>query len=302
MSTYYQNDNFWLNKPSELYSGDNFLKIIPNYNMPRYQQLNAITRFLIYFFFIGLILGANDIFLYFPILGIVFITILYYINNNDTNIKINKYEKIQNIRKNITENINDRISSNFVYDGEQPLSLDTDSPPKFLTKSLNRGNNILESGYVDSEGDIIINKKQTPYDYNSCHDSSLITLDEVVDYQNNTCRKPTLENPLMNPHITEYNGGEDGNDFDGDFPAACNVDDEDIKENIRVNFNHNLFRDLDEVWERENSQRQFYTLPNTAIPNNQVEFAKYLYHVPATCKEDNRACLLSMYEDLRFKR
>ena len=58
-----------------------------------------------------------------------------------------------------------------------------------------------------------------------------------------------------------------------------------------VNFNHNLFRDVDELWERANSQRQFYTIPNTAIPNNQKEFANWLYRSPGgNCKTDQGRC------------
>ena len=96
----------------------------------------------------------------------------------------------------------------------------------------------------------------------------------------------------MNSDILNYNTG--------DPPEACNVDDELIKEDMKVNFNHELFRDVDELWERKNSQRQFYTTPNTTVPNNQKEFAEWLWKVPKTCKEDQQGCL--RWEDLRFKR
>lgn len=109
-----------------------------------------------------------------------------------------------------------------------------------------------------------------------------------------TCVTPSLQNPFMNPNFTDFNSGP--------VPAACNADDEEIQDAIHVNFNHDLFRDVDELWERENSQRQFYTIPNTAIPNNQVEFAKWLYGSgsQSNCKTDGTKCL--RYEDLRWKR
>ena len=65
-------------------------------------------------------------------------------------------------------------------------------------------------------------------------------------------------------------------------------------------FNNNLFREVDAVWERENSQRQFYTVPNTSIPNQRNEFAEWLYKSRATCKEDNNNCYNNYYSDLRF--
>ncbi len=49
-----------------------------------------------------------------------------------------------------------------------------------------------------------------------------------------------------------------------------------------------------------NSQRQFFTMPWTTIPNAQNEFAKWLYLNPKTCKEDQDYCL--KYEDIRAKR
>lgn len=83
------------------------------------------------------------------------------------------------------------------------------------------------------------------------------------------------------------------------LPVACNVNDSEINENIKVNFNPNLFNNVSDVWERENSTRQFYTMPNTSIPNNQTEFALWLYSLPpsANCKEEQEGCL--RYDDLR---
>ena len=62
----------------------------------------------------------------------------------------------------------------------------------------------------------------------------------------------------------------------------------------------NLFKDVNDVFGKMNSQRQFYTMPNTKIPNAQDDFAKWLYANPKTCKEDQEFCL--RYEDIRAKR
>ena len=42
---------------------------------------------------------------------------------------------------------------------------------------------------------------------------------------------------------------------------------------IDEKFNHDLFRDVSSVYGKRNSQRQFYTVPSTTIPNNQTSFA-----------------------------
>lgn len=105
------------------------------------------------------------------------------------------------------------------------------------------------------------------------------------------CRAPTPDNPLMNTPPVDYGAGY--------IPAACNADDSEINDDIKVNFNHGLFSSVYEVWERENAERQFYTMPNTAVPNNQTEFALWLYGLPpsANCKEEQEGCL--RYDDLR---
>lgn len=75
-----------------------------------------------------------------------------------------------------------------------------------------------------------------------------------------------------------------------DPPAAFNADDEDVNDNTAPQFKHDLFRDLDELWERKNNERQFYTAQPQNVPNNQVEFAKWLYGGIPTCKEDQSQC------------
>jgi hypothetical protein len=85
-----------------------------------------------------------------------------------------------------------------------------------------------------------------------------------------------------------------------DRPAACDTTDKNVKQSMDEMFNHNLFKDVNDVFGKMNSQRQFYTMPNTTIPNAQDDFAKWLYANPKTCKEDQEFCL--RYEDVRAKR
>jgi len=136
---------------------------------------------------------------------------------------------------------------------------------------------IIESGYIDSDGILRFNRV-----------TNLPTSKPEVSF---TCRKPTKDNPFMNPLIT---------DFNTITPVACNNDDEEINNEITKAFKTDLFSDVNDAFDKMNSQRQFYTVPNTSVPNNQSEFAGWLYRSPVTCKEDQEQCL--RYEDLRFKR
>lgn len=109
----------------------------------------------------------------------------------------------------------------------------------------------------------------------------------IIEGVKETCTKPTQDNPFMNFMISDYKENPDK------LKACTNVDKE-----IDDNFNHNLYRDIDDLFERKNSQRQFYTMPNTQNPNSQKEFAEWLYKVPEICKTDQEHCL--KYEDLRY--
>ena len=58
-----------------------------------------------------------------------------------------------------------------------------------------------------------------------------------------------------------------------------------------------LFKDLGDEIEFDRSMRNFYSTPNTKIPNDQEGFAKFCYGDMPSCKEgDPLAC-----EKLAFK-
>ena len=61
--------------------------------------------------------------------------------------------------------------------------------------------------------------------------------------------------------------------------VACNADDDEINKEMIHSYNSRIFMDLDDSYSKFNSQRQFYTMPNTRIPNNQIEFANTIYYV-----------------------
>lgn len=112
------------------------------------------------------------------------------------------------------------------------------------------------------------------------------------------CTKPTLDNPFMNVTMKDLLNMDENKIIDR--PPACDITDPEVKKEIDGNFNNNLFRDVNDIFGKMNSQRQFYTMPSTTIPNAQGEFAKWLYLNPKTCKEDQDYCVA--YEDLRAKR
>lgn len=105
------------------------------------------------------------------------------------------------------------------------------------------------------------------------------TKEDFVDGE--LCTKPTYENPFMNANlITDRR----------DRAPACKSTPK-IKKDIKEKFNMNLYRDVADLYGKNNSQREYYTMPSTTIPNNQTSFAKWCYKAPTTCKEESIRCV-----------
>ena len=256
-----KNNIFWTDDLTVLYSNDKFLQFIPTNNMTRAEQLNAVTRFCIYFIIIIYMCGKNALWFQIPIIIILFIVVLHKIFEYDIIGKMAELKR-QNVHNNKAKENYNKIS--------------------------------LESGFIDSdnnmqmgellEPDTINKKKSIKYNY-----------DKNKEYKTATCRMPTSDNPMMNPTLNDtliYNP-----------PIACNSDDNDIsKDNldkqISDSFNQDLYRDVSDLFETKNSQRQFYTVPQSNPPNT-VDFAKWLYGNMPSCKSSQSACY--KYEDLRYK-
>lgn len=97
--------------------------------------------------------------------------------------------------------------------------------------------------------------------------------------------RPTAKNPFMNVLLDEikYNPTRPSAESSTDPNNQVILDDF-----FRVQWNS----DPTDVFGRSQSQRQFYTMPSTSIPNDQGSFQNWLYLIPGkTCKEGNRdAC------------
>jgi hypothetical protein len=107
------------------------------------------------------------------------------------------------------------------------------------------------------------------------------------------CQKPSKDNPFMNVLISDYKEHPER-------PRACKYQGQ-IKTDIKKNFDTNLYRDVDDIFHKKASDRQFYTTPSTTIPNDAGAFAKWLYQTDATCKEgDGDACYKNMHKNLQF--
>ena len=85
---------------------------------------------------------------------------------------------------------------------------------------------------------------------------------------------PTKENPLMNVDLSKDNPNRPPAEKSY-LPNVENTINNFVKENANESVNDNLFRDVGDEIELNHSMRQFYTTPNTTIPNDQKSFGNF---------------------------
>ena len=109
------------------------------------------------------------------------------------------------------------------------------------------------------------------------------------------CIAPENSNPFMNRLLFNednpdaeacpyYSNAKDYSNWNSEFN---NDQDKTIKDIVEDKFNINLYKNVNDIFDRNNSQRQYYTTPVTSVVNKQTDFAKWLYNVPETCKDGN---------------
>ena len=137
---------------------------------------------------------------------------------------------------------------------------------------------------------IYVFKDDTKEKFNNKGEKELSNIEEINEIElteHESCRKPTKNNPFMNPLLP---------DNYETIKKSCPYTDP-IKEKIDNYFYDNLFDDTSKLYGKRNSQRNFYSMPSTTIPNDQDGFAKWCYKVPKTCKEGNtEECYKNIHE------
>ena len=103
---------------------------------------------------------------------------------------------------------------------------------------------------------------------------------ENIDAMSETYKIPNKNNPFMNPTIGDYNNGSV-------LPSMDSYNNKGVQREIESKFNEDLYRDANDIFGKDNSQRQFFTVPGNDVPNDRDTFMKWCYQTPPTCKEGN---------------
>ena len=156
---------------------------------------------------------------------------------------------------------------------------------------IKRDNHYLMIPIVTSVITYIIWKRQKDTNTNEIMKESMNnTLEDLVKINdlNTECTVPTKDNPFMNPELFDY-----GNNKPLKSKSCSSYNNIGMQRRIEELFNEDLYREVTDIFSTNNSQRQFFTVPNNQIPSDQGSFAQWLYGTPPTCKEGTNpiACL-----------
>jgi len=109
--------------------------------------------------------------------------------------------------------------------------------------------------------------------------ANLSEIDMMIDEINtDVYRIPEIDNPMMNQNTFDLYENKKA------IPTYNNPG---VKRKVEETLDSQVFKDSNDLFNRRNSQRQWYTMPNTEAMNRQTEFAKWCYMTPPTCKEGN---------------
>ena len=142
--------------------------------------------------------------------------------------------------------------------------------------------NVLFSGFISIIAIIVlflIRKNKNIKENFELDTSSKRDNENIVHYE-----KATPENPLANVLVTDVlnkpTRGAANPSYTKDQVEKINLQTKNMIKSLNPdiqNIDKRLFQDLGDQYEFDHSMRSFHSTPNTQIPNNQEEFAKFCY-------------------------
>jgi hypothetical protein len=102
-------------------------------------------------------------------------------------------------------------------------------------------------------------------------------------------KQPTQNNPFMNTLVSDLNKKPSHQSL-----LYSETNDPDTKKQTELHFNHNLYKKVDDIYNKQNSQNRFFTMPISEFGiahGDTVKFANWCHNNQAPiCKENSRHC------------
>lgn len=285
-------DQIWLADPSIIFKTPYFW---PTSNVSVEDNVNRITRFIIIMSIIIAVFRKSVNPLYIGLLTIFLVAIVYFLAYSQDN--MNSEQFLSSSKPFFYPIYNPGYVQAIPNPQKYPRAYPQMYPPQHPSQGENgRGvgqyPTYLASTYqsAPSHNSPNLPSGQTPAanirNYTNPPPNQYLDIIEGPTRTVPNLREPTGENPFMNVPITSYDAPQISNNYNRyETPAYPTPKTEAVEDAVEGDFNKGLFQDANgRLFDRNNSQRQFYSTPVGGVPNKQDEFANYLYGQKLVCK------------------
>ena len=243
---------FWLNEPTILFNKKYIASIWPSEKMSSAEKLNAISRFVIAASLLGYLITLNLKMILVAVVTLAVIAILYNVQRN------------QQAKNTSTDD----------DDGNGNGNGNKDSVKNNKNKGKDaKSNEKVKEGFTNA---MLYSELKSEYTNPEENNPMMNVLLPEISYDPNRSEAA----PAYNPEVEK-----DLNNKTKDYVVDTTFGDGTKKQQEYIR--RKLFSDLGDNYNFDFSMRNFYTNPNTTIPNDQGGFANFCFGDMISAKEGN---------------
>lgn len=241
---------FWLNEPTILFNKKHISSVWPGENMSSVEKLNAISRFVIIASLLGYLITLNLKIILVAVVTLAVIAILYNVQRN---------------QKAKDESASDGGVGKDAKDAKDAK----DTQDNKNTKSKQN----IKEGFANA---MLYNELKDDYTNPQENNPMMNVLLPEISYDPNRSEAA----PAYNPEVEK-----DLNNKTKDYVVDTTFGDGTKKQQEYIR--RKLFSDIGDNYSFDFGMRNFYTNPNTTIPNDQGGFANFCFGDMISAKEGN---------------
>jgi hypothetical protein len=244
---------FWLNEPTILFNKKHISSVWPGENMSSVEKLNAISRFVIIASLLGYLITLNLKIILVAVVTLAVIAILYNVQRN--------------------QKAKDESASDGGVGKDAKDTKDTQDTQDTQDNKNTKSKQNIKEGFANA---MLYNELKDDYTNPQENNPMMNVLLPEISYDPNRSEAA----PAYNPEVEK-----DLNNKTKDYVVDTTFGDGTKKQQEYIR--RKLFSDIGDNYSFDFGMRNFYTNPNTTIPNDQGGFANFCFGDMISAKEGN---------------
>jgi hypothetical protein len=244
---------FWLNEPTILFNKKYIGSVWPGENMSSVEKLNAISRFVIIASLLGYLITLNLKIILVAVVTLAVIAILYNVQRN--------------------QKAKDESASDGGVGKDAKDAKDTKDTKDTQDNKNTKSKQNIKEGFANA---MLYNELKDDYTNPQENNPMMNVLLPEISYDPNRSEAA----PAYNPEVEK-----DLNNKTKDYVVDTTFGDGTKKQQEYIR--RKLFSDIGDNYSFDFGMRNFYTNPNTTIPNDQGGFANFCFGDMISAKEGN---------------